>query len=417
MATHSAFPTVNDTFFAPLQGLAETSPQHRPCPELSDPEWVFAGVQRVLENVPSGRGFLQEHGQRLPTVPKLSNYFSTLHSERRGALLLDVNASLIERESAMAIDRLGHIPELASYVCFAVDAHWHSAGAHDARFDGKKVSVGHCYSLNLHTHLMRHLIAAEGEHEHDMSMLKRIKPSGLRQGVPQGRRVLLVYDRAGIDFKYWNRCRRESAVYFLSRMKSNMVFEWVEDTQWDRSDPRNAGVLFDQQVHSREGHLLRLIEYLNPETGEVLVFLTNEMDLPPGVLAELYRRRWEVEKVFDDVKNKLGETKAWASSQQARTTQGQFVALTENLLVVYEQRLERDHQVSNVAENARREERIETLVENARQAGRAVSSLLQQARRATQRSVKFVRWLRAALRDRLAEAAAVTRLVKLYATL
>jgi IS4 transposase len=29
------------------------------------------------------------------------------------------------------------------------------------------------------------------------------------------------------------------------------------------------------------------------------------MDLSSGVLVELYRRRWEIEKVFDDLKNKL----------------------------------------------------------------------------------------------------------------
>ena len=46
-----------------------------------------------------------------------------------------------------------------------------------------------------------------------------------------------------------------------------------------------------------------------------------------------------------------------------------------------------------------------------------VSSLLVQARRATQRSVKFIRWLRHAIRDRLAEALAVPRLKALYAVL
>jgi hypothetical protein len=47
---------------------------------------------------------------------------------------------------------------------------------------------------------MRHLLAAKGLHENDMSILKRLKPRGLRHGVPKGRRVLIVYDKAGIDF-------------------------------------------------------------------------------------------------------------------------------------------------------------------------------------------------------------------------
>jgi hypothetical protein len=46
-----------------------------------------------------------------------------------------------------------------------------------------------------------------------------------------------------------------------------------------------------------------------------------------------------------------------------------------------------------------------------------MSSLLQTGRDATQRSVKFIRWLRSSLRDRLAEDAAVIYLRRLYASL
>ena len=41
---------------------------------------------------------------------------------------------------------------------------------------------------------------------------------------------------------------------------------------------------------------------------------------------ELYRRRWEAEKVFDQVKNKLGEKKAWGITQEAREAQARLVA-------------------------------------------------------------------------------------------
>lgn len=50
--------TVNDAFLAPITGIAEASKHAYPCPEISDPAWVRIGIQRVLEEVPSGRGFL-----------------------------------------------------------------------------------------------------------------------------------------------------------------------------------------------------------------------------------------------------------------------------------------------------------------------------------------------------------------------
>ena len=104
------------------------------------------------------------------------------------------------------------------------------------------------HALELHTHTLRHLAAGEGLHEHDLGALKRIKPKGLRQETPQGTRVLMVYDKAAIDFDDWDRCRRECAVYFLGRFKENMTFESVQDNDWDRSDARNRGVLADSKV-------------------------------------------------------------------------------------------------------------------------------------------------------------------------
>jgi hypothetical protein len=279
------------------------------------------------------------------------------------------------------------------------------------------MAVGHFYSMNMRTHTLRHLAAGEGLHEHDMSALKRITPRRLRQGVAQGRRVLLIHDKAGIDFDYWQRCRKESGVYFLSRVKENMVYEWTSSGLWDRTDARNHGVREDRRVTTCEGHVLRIVGYTDPVSGEGFEFLTNVMELPPGVIVELYRRRWEAEKVFDEIKNKLGEKKAWATSLEAKETQALLIAITHTLMVCYEAELERQHGVTNAAEDRRRAKRAKTLGQACVKQGTPLSTLVLQARRATQRSVKFVRWLRQSLRDHAAEAAAVLRLKALYAAL
>jgi Transposase DDE domain len=414
--THDTI-TVNQQFLQLLEPATAAASSRRPCPEFPDEVWIAMGVQRVLEATESGRGFLQEHGLRFENPPGYNNYFASLRSQRRRDLARQVNQGLISRVEARVCDRLADIPELARYACFAADGHWHKAAVHDAKHEGRKMAVGHFYALSLRTHTLRHLAAGQGLHEHDMSALKRIKPKGLRQGVAQGTRVLIIYDKAGIDFDYWDRCRRECAVYFLSRVKENMVFEWIEECSWDQSDARNHGVLVDCKVRSREGHILRLIMYQDALSGEVYEFLTNEMDLPPGVIAELYRRRWEAEKVFDEIKNKLGQKKAWGTTLVAKEAQALLVAITHNLLLGYEQELERRYEVTNVAEDQRRGRRIESAKRACAKIGWPMSSLVLRARRATQRSVKFIRWLRHALRERLAESLAVAQLKQLYAAL
>lgn len=408
--------TVNDAFFQPLKGLAAASPDARPCPDFSDDEFLHLGIQRVIQSSESGRAFLQEHGLRFQNTPALGNYFAALKSKRRGLVIKDVNLALLVSANTVLHDRLAGIPELVGYECFAQDGHWHKAAVHDSRHEGSKMAVGHFYSLNLRTHTLRHLAAAQGLHEHDMSALKRIKPEGLRQAIAKGKRVLIVYDKSGIDFAYWSRCRRECAVYFLSRVKENMVFDWIESVLWDRSDPRNHGVAEDRRVRTREGHLLRIVYYTDPLTGKHYEFLTNQLDLPVGVIVELYRRRWEAEKVFDEIKNKLEEKKAWASSLIAKETQAQLIAITHNLLLIYEQILEVEHALTNEAEDKRRRQRKEAAEQACAQAGQPLSSLVTEVRRTTQRSVKFIRWLRQAIREKLTEAAAVLQLKRLYAT-
>lgn len=409
--------TVNVAFFQPITGLASRSSHARACPDFSDDDYLQCGLLRVLESSTSGRAFLQEHGARLSNSPSQANYFATLHSQRRGAVVADVNNALRILANQTLPDRLAEIAELAAYEVFAVDGHWHKAASHDPRHHGVKMAVGHFYSLNLRSHTLRQLAVGEGAHEHDLSVLKRLTPRGLRQEVPKGRRTLLIYDRAGIDFDYWKRCRHECAIYFLSRTKSNTVLSWEERRTWDTADPRNRGVQEDMWVKTCDGHSLRLICYVDPVTGKAYEFLTNEPDLPPGVLAELYRRRWHVEKVFDELKNKLAEKKAWATSLAAKQTQAQLLTITHNLLLLYEQALAVRHAVQNQAEDQRRSERKKEQQQIARKNGQPLSTLVSQALSATQRSVKFIRWLRDALRYQLAETTAVLRLKHLYATL
>jgi hypothetical protein len=49
----------------------------------------------------------------------------------------------------------------------------------------------------------------------------------------------------------------------------------------------------------------------HPLSGTLYTYLTNlPVSEPPGIVALLYKSRWDVEKVFDEFKNKLGETKS-----------------------------------------------------------------------------------------------------------
>jgi hypothetical protein len=86
--------------------------------------------------------------------------------------------------------------------------------------------------------------------------------------------------------------------------------------------------------------------------------MIGERTLEPGLLALLYKTRWEIEKVFDETKTKLQEKKSWATTTTAKERQSHFVALVHNLLLL----LQDGHQqqgVENTAAIQRRQKRLD----------------------------------------------------------
>ena len=401
-------------------------PGYRKCLKCRDEDWLRAGVWRCLAEQESGRAFLQAHTLLVPDLPDVVQYFDSLGSARRLELIAQAADALCERlrRASKVEDPFAQHPELAGFWLFAGDGHYHEAAVHDPRVvqagdviprpvrlpaagkamsrkreepAGMKYATGHFFALDLRTHLMRHLAVADQQErrkEHDMRALKGLSSSELRLGAPKGTKVLYVWDRAGIDFRQWYHWK-QSGVYFISLEKTNMKLgEEAAGREWDRTDPRNAGVLADELCMTSAGVLVRRVRWTEPVSGEEFAFITSEMTLPPGLIAEIYRARWNIERLFDETKTKLGERKAWASSATAKKAQALFLCMAHHLMVALEGRLQSEEGVHNEAEAQRRDKRMKEKIQAAKKAGREVPSMWEAPQQPTQRCVKFIRWLR-----------------------
>ncbi len=114
----------------------------------------------------------------------------------------------------------------------------------------------------------------------------------------------------------------------------------------------------DPRPLNRFVSLLTFVTCQAPDTGQIRVFLTTETTLPPGLIAHLYHRRWQIEKVFDSLKIKLNEKKSWATSETARSAQAQFLCLTHNLTRRMEHQLATQEAVVNQLDLERQHERL-----------------------------------------------------------
>jgi IS4 transposase len=50
--------------------------------------------------------------------------------------------------------------------------------------------------------------------------------------------------------------------------------------------------------------MIRKVVYIDPISGNQYSFITNVMDLAPGLIAYIYKVRWDIEKTFQQFKPK-----------------------------------------------------------------------------------------------------------------
>lgn len=116
-----------------------------------------------------------------------------------------------------------------------------------------------------------------------------------------------VMDRGYLDFSRLHRLHKAGA-FFVTRLKTNTAY-YVSES---RPIVEDTGLRCDQTIklNSFVGRRdypdkLRRISFVDPETGNALVFVTNQFDLAALIIAQIYRRRWAIELFFRWIKQHL----------------------------------------------------------------------------------------------------------------
>lgn len=359
----------------------------------------------MLHSIDCGRGWIQNLRLYFSDASVgVGNFFDALKSPRRFNFIAQSTDALgseaDRRVSHSGADPFAQHKELKKFHLYATDGHSHRASAHELPIQGKKRAVNHIFSLNLRTHSLHYLdlcnAAGKQKKEHEIKKLKSLEIDTLRMGAPKGVKVIHAYDPAIVDYAFWRKCK-QNGIYFITLEKANSALIKCGDMDYDSEDPRNEGVLANEMVGPSGGEAIRRVVYRDGESGKIYTFLTAEMTLPPGIIAFLYKCRWDVEKVFDEIKNKLGEGKAWARSATAKKQQACFICMAYNLILLMSLTLEKEEGITDVKSRTRRAKRKKSAKREADRNNRTINSLVSQLDRSTQHCLQFIRWLRISL--------------------
>jgi len=200
-----------------------------------------------------------------------------------------------------------------------------------ARFRKTKAAVKLHTLLNLRGNIPEFIHISEGN-VHDVNILDLL--------IIQAN-TFYIMDRAYLDFMRLNTIH-QSGAFFVTRAQINMSAQ----RRYSRPVDKSTGLRSDQTVFLTNFYPakyypdpLRRISYRVPETGQYLVFLTNNFVLPALTIAHLYKARWEVESFFKWIKQHLRIKAFFGTSENAVKTQVWIAVSVYVLVAILKKRL------------------------------------------------------------------------------
>lgn len=175
-----------------------------------------------------------------------------------------------------------------------------------------------------------------------------LKPSSLSKG------DITAMDRAYIDYEKFEQLTEKQVIY-VTKMKKSLKYEILGDTIYQTPEGvmevRVQEVRFTKKKQGGETivHNARIITYVDVRKHKLISLLTNDMEFDPSEIIEIYRRRWEIELLFKQIKQNFPLKYFYGESANAIKIQIWVTLIANLLLMVMQKQLQRPWSFSGLA--------------------------------------------------------------------
>ncbi len=127
---------------------------------------------------------------------------------------------------------------------------------------------------------------------------------------------IYVFDRGYNDYNYFYKIHKNKA-FFITRLKKNAKFRVLKK----KLTGNKYGVISERIIKiigtnkDSYNEPLRLIEYYDKETDKRLKFVTNNFKMKAQDIADIYKRRWQIELFFKWLKGHFKVKKFLSTSE------------------------------------------------------------------------------------------------------
>jgi hypothetical protein len=165
---------------------------------------------------------------------------------------------------------------------------------------------------------------------------------------------IVAIDRAYINYEKFEEMTLKGVIY-VTKMKKNLKYNIVNDTMY-----QNPEGLMEVRVqhatfikHRKEGeeliHHARIITYTDENKHKLISLLTNDMGSDPSEIIAIYRKRWEIELLFKQIKQNFPLKYFYGESANAIKIQIWVTLIANLLLMVMKKGLTRSWSFSGLA--------------------------------------------------------------------
>ena len=163
---------------------------------------------------------------------------------------------------------------------------------------------------------------------------------------------IYALDRAYINYAKFEELKDRGVVY-VTKMKKNLNYEVLVD--WMYQTPQGEMEYREQVVVFRKddiNHIARLITYVDIKKGKkpkLISLLTNDFDMSMDTIVDIYRRRWQIESLFKQIKQNFPLRYFYGESANAIKIQIWVTLIANLLLSVLQTSLKRHWSFSGLA--------------------------------------------------------------------
>ncbi|MDP4291487.1 MAG: IS4 family transposase [Bacteroidota bacterium] len=162
---------------------------------------------------------------------------------------------------------------------------------------------------------------------HDHTFLKEV------HHLPKG--SIITFDKGYVDYAQYERFT-ECSIWYVTRLKDNAIYQ--ARAEYEIPDDADSGILKDEQIVLSYGekrmleHNARRIAFWDSENNRLFEFITNNFELTAEKIALIYKRRWQIELLFKQVKQNFPLKYFLGDSENAIEIQI-WAAMLANLLL------------------------------------------------------------------------------------